>query len=608
MSASASISTVPPLSVVILAAGKGTRMKSDLPKVLHPLGSLTLVERVVQTALALNPARCWVIVGYAQDQIRAALANYEVEFIEQTEQRGTGHALQQVIPYLQKAEDDLLVLYGDLPLLQVDTLRSLVQTRRDLGVSATLLTTQVHDPTGYGRVFCNDQQQVLEIVEHRDCTAQQRLNTRINGGIYCFRWPDLVEVLPQISPNNQQGEYYLTDTVALLPRVVAMDVADPQEILGVNDRVQLSQAQGILQNRIKIHWMQQGVTLIDPSSITIDESVDLEPDVVIEPQSHLRGKTVIRAGTRVGPGSLVIDSTIGSHCQILYSTVNQAQLGDQVTIGPYAHIRPQSQIADHCRIGNFVEVKNATIGSHTNAAHLSYIGDADLGEQVNVGAGTIIANYDGYAKHPTQIGDRSKTGANSVLIAPLTVGQDVTIAGGSTITDDLPDDCLAIARARQVIKPGWQLSRLRADTFAPKPKPQPSGVGLKIHVLRLNPGEDLKAELSQFTHDQELQAACILTTVGSLSRAALRWAAQESTQILEERFEIVSLVGSLCPDGVHLHMALSDQRGKTLGGHVQEGCQIYTTAEIVIGECTGYRFSRASDPTTGYQELQFELR
>ncbi len=595
-----------PLSIVILAAGKGTRMRSDRPKVLHQLGSLTLVERVVQTALALHPIRCWVIVGYAQEQIRAALSAYPVEFIEQIEQRGTGHAVQQVIPHLQGAEDDLLVMYGDLPLLQVETLRSLIQTRRETEVSATLLTAQVQDPTGYGRVFCDAQERVLQIVEHRDCTPQQRQHQRINGGIYCFHWPDLVPVLPQLSNDNQQGEYYLTDTVALLPQVVAMNVADPQEIMGVNDRVQLSQAEQILQQRIKLHWMGQGVTLIDPVSITIGESVQLEADVVIEPQSHLRGRTQIRAGTRIGPGSLVIDSTIGSHCQILYSTVNQAHLGDQITVGPYAHVRPQSQIADHCRVGNFVEVKNASVGSQTNAAHLSYIGDAELGEQVNIGAGTIIANYDGYAKHHTIIGDRSKTGANSVLIAPLTVGTGVTIAAGSTITDDLPDDCLAIARARQVIKPGWKLSRLKStDQQSSRPRSQPVP-DLQVLVIRLNPEQDLKQALQQFTQDQQLTAGFILTTVGSLHQAALRFAGQESTQILTGRFEILSLVGSLSPDGVHLHMAIADHQGQTRGGHVQTGCLIYTTAEIVIGTSPSYRFSRAWDPKTGYLELQIE--
>ncbi len=615
------------LAIAILAAGKGTRMKSDLPKVLHRLGSLSLVERVIQTVLTLNPDRCLVVVGYAQEQIRKALAAYPVEFVEQIQQLGTGHAVQQLIPALQDFQGDLLILNADAPLLQAETLRSLLHTHRQQQSAVTLLSAIVNDPTGYGRVFCDQSDRVQQIVEHRDCTPEQRQNPRINSGVYCFRWSDLVQVLPQLRAENQQKEYYLTDVISLLCSATAVDVADPREIAGINDRVQLSHAYTILQDRIKTHWMKAGVTLIDPDSITIDDQVQLAPDTIIEPQTHLRGETIIGSGCRIGPGSLVEHSRIGANCQILFSVVRDSEIGDQTTLGPYAHVRGQSQIADQCRIGNFVEIKNTSVEAKTNAAHLAYLGDAKVGAQVNIGAGTIIANYDGIQKHRTQIGDRSKTGANSVLIAPLTVGQDVTIAAGSTITHDLPDDCLAIARARQIVKPGWRLQPKDHSNSTPNPASASdlssdppvsqvasvtsgssvAGKNLQIHTLRLNPDQDLKQAIVQYTLDQKIKAGFILTTVGSLKQAALRFADQSETEIRLGRFEILLLAGTLCLDGVHLHLALADSSGQTLGGHLQSGCLIYTTAEIVIGESPTHHFSRELDPMTGFQELQIKV-
>ncbi len=464
----------PALSIAILAAGKGTRMRSSQPKVLHKLGSLSLVERVVQTTLALQPHHCFVIVGYAQEHIRAALADYPVDFVEQTEQLGTGHAVQQLLPYLQQTTDDLLVINADVPLLRSDTLKALVESHQTTQASATILTAQLQDPTGYGRVFCNEFDQITAIIEHRDCTPQQQQNRRVNAGVYCFKWPDLNQVLPQLSNQNQQNEYYLTDVMALLPQVQALDVSDTQEIGGINDRIQLAQAYKILQDRIKSYWMKAGVTLIDPDSITIDDTVQIDPDVIIEPQTHLRGDCLIHTGSHLGPGSLIENSVIGYNCRVLFSTVADSQIGNYTTVGPYANIRQQSQIAEQCRIGNFVEVKKAAIQKQTNAAHLAYLGDALLGEDVNIGAGTVLANYDGRQKHTTIIGNRSKTGANSVLVAPVTVGDDVTIAAGSTINQDLPNDCLAIARSRPVIKPGWRLKSPAEEATSPPSSPSSS--------------------------------------------------------------------------------------------------------------------------------------
>jgi bifunctional UDP-N-acetylglucosamine pyrophosphorylase / glucosamine-1-phosphate N-acetyltransferase len=445
------------IAVAILAAGKGTRMKSSLPKVLHPLGGRSLVERVLMSATDLKPSRSLVIVGYEADQVRSDLqAQPHVEFIEQTQQLGTGHAVQQILPHLEGFDGDLLVLNGDVPLLRPQTLQNLLQTHQANGNAATILTAQLDNPTGYGRVFCDQNNRLQEIIEHRDCTPEQRQNQRINAGIYCFRWSALAEVLPRLTADNDQQEYYITDAINYLEPVMVVDAEDEQEILGINDRKQLATAAKVLQDRVKDHWMAAGVNLIDPDSITIDETVILNADVVIEPQTHLRGKTIIEAGCRLGPGSLIEDSHIGANATVLYSVISDSQVGEQTRIGPYAHLRNQAQVGSNCRVGNFVELKQSHIGERTNIAHLSYLGNATLGKQVNIGAGTITANYDGRQKHETHIGDRTKTGSNTVLVAPLTLGPDVNIAAGSTVTEDVAGDALVIARAKQVVKPGWQ--------------------------------------------------------------------------------------------------------------------------------------------------------
>ena len=448
------------VAVAILAAGRGTRMKSQLPNVLHPLGGSSLVERVLTCADSVQPQRRLVIVGYGGELVQQALTHLpEVEFVEQAQQLGTGHAIQQLMPHLQGFEGSLLVLNGDVPLLRPQTLTALLQTHETHRNAATILTAQMPDPKGYGRVFCDGQNIVTQIVEDRDCTPAQRQNRRVNAGIYCFDWSALAQVLPSLQANNQQQEYYLTDAVNFLSPVMAVDVEDYQEILGINDRKQLAAAYQILQDRIKDDWMRAGVTLIDPDSITIDDTVQLSADLVIEPQTHLRGKTTIGSGCRIGPGSLIENSQIGENVTVLYSVISDSRVNANSQIGPYTHLRGHVDVGAGCRIGNFVELKQAQIGDRTNVAHLSYLGDASLGNQVNVGAGTITANYDGFKKHRTQIGDRTKTGSNTVLVAPITIGQDVTIAAGSTVTEDVPDDCLVVARSRQVVKPGWRLKK-----------------------------------------------------------------------------------------------------------------------------------------------------
>ncbi|BAY11921.1 bifunctional UDP-N-acetylglucosamine diphosphorylase/glucosamine-1-phosphate N-acetyltransferase GlmU [Calothrix sp. NIES-2098] len=443
--------------VAILAAGRGTRMKSQLPKVLHSLGGRSLVERVINTVEPLSPSRRLAIVGYQAEEVKAAIQSIPgLEFVEQTVQQGTGHAIQQLLPHLEDYTGDLIVLNGDVPLLSTQTLKNLLQTHQEHQNAATILTAYLPDPKGYGRVFCDSENIVQQIVEDKDCTTAQRQNRRVNAGVYCFSWQNLAKVLPNLEANNSQKEYYLTDAVTQVGKVMAVDVEDYQEILGINDRLQLANAYEILQRRVKEKWMVAGVTLIDPSSITIDDTVELEPDVIIEPQTHLRGDTVIKAGSHIGPGSLIENSHLGENVTVQYSVVKGSIVQAGTQIGPYTHLRGQVQVGAGCRVGNFVELKNTQLGDRTNVAHLSYLGDTTAGTKVNIGAGTITANYDGIKKHPTKIGDRTKTGANSVLVAPVTLGNDVYVAAGSTVTKDVPDDTLVIARARQVVKPGWR--------------------------------------------------------------------------------------------------------------------------------------------------------
>ena len=444
------------LAVAVLAAGKGTRMKSALPKVLQPLAGATLVERVLASAANLQPDRRLLIVGHQADRVEEQLAAIGgLEFVLQQPQNGTGHAVQQLLPVLQGFEGELLVLNGDVPLLRAETIESLVNGHRQSGADVTLLTARLEDPTGYGRVFVDADGKVSAIVEHRDCSEEQRSNNLTNAGIYCFNWQALAEVLPKLSTDNGQGELYLTDTVAMLAKAMHVEVADPDEVNGINNRKQLAQCEAVLQQRLRDQWMAEGVTFVDPGSCTLSEDCRFGRDVVIEPQTHLRGSCRIGDNCRLGPGSLLDNAELGNDVSVLHSVVREATVGNGVAIGPFAHLRPAADIADGCRIGNFVEVKKSQVGAGSKINHLSYIGDASLGENVNVGAGTITANYDGVRKHRTVIGEGSKTGANSVLVAPVTLGSKVTVGAGSTITKDVPDGALAIGRAKQLSKEGW---------------------------------------------------------------------------------------------------------------------------------------------------------
>ncbi|MEY3928476.1 MAG: bifunctional UDP-N-acetylglucosamine diphosphorylase/glucosamine-phosphate N-acetyltransferase [Cyanobacteriota bacterium] len=445
------------LAVAVLAAGKGTRMKSDLPKVLQPLAGATLVERVLASCRSLRPERQLLIVGHQAERVEASLSAWGgLEFVLQQPQNGTGHAVQQLLEPLADFDGELLVLNGDVPLLREQTIADLLQRHRASGAAVTLLTARLTDPTGYGRVFADAEGQVSAIVEHRDCSEAQRRNTLINAGIYCFDWRRLAKVLPQLRSDNDQGELYLTDTVAMLSPAMHVEVADADEINGINDRLQLAQCEAVIQDRLRCHWMREGVTFVDPGSCTLSDGTRFGRDVVVEPQCHFRGDSVIGDGCRIGPGSLIDNARLADRVEVVYSVVRQATVAEGCAIGPFAQLRPGAELEADCRVGNFVEIKNSHIGSGSKVNHLSYIGDADLGTAVNVGAGTITANYDGVRKHRTVIGSGSKTGANSVLVAPIALGANVTVGAGSTLTKDVPAGALAIGRARQLVKENWQ--------------------------------------------------------------------------------------------------------------------------------------------------------
>ncbi len=446
------------LAVAVLAAGKGTRMKSDLPKVLQPLAGATLVERVLSSCRSLDPQRQLLIVGHKAERVEQSLSAHSgLEFVLQQPQNGTGHAVQQLLQPLGDFEGDLLVLNGDVPLLREQTIAALLERHRASGAAVTLLSARLDNPTGYGRVFADGEGHVSAIVEHRDCSEAQRTNNLTNAGIYCFNWRQLAAVLPQLRTDNDQGELYLTDTVAMLKPAMHLEVADADEISGINDRQQLAQCEAVIQDRLRRHWMDEGVTFVDPASCTLSDGTRFGRDVVVEPQCHFRGSTSVGHGCRIGPGSLLENASVGEQVEIVYSVVRDATVASGCAIGPYAQLRPGAQLAEDCRVGNFVEIKKSRLGRGSKVNHLSYIGDAELGEQVNVGAGTITANYDGVNKHRTVIGAGSKTGANSVLVAPITLGANVTVGAGSTLTKDVPAGALALGRAKQLVKENWQL-------------------------------------------------------------------------------------------------------------------------------------------------------
>jgi bifunctional UDP-N-acetylglucosamine pyrophosphorylase/glucosamine-1-phosphate N-acetyltransferase len=452
------------LTVVILAAGEGKRMRSRRPKALHSVGGRPLIAYPVGSARALG-GRILLVVGRESDELHQAVGVGEVLFVEQKEPRGTGHALLQCRGVLPESAGTVLVLPGDVPLLSEATLRRLLTRHAETGAAATLLTSKVADPAGYGRVL-RDKGRVVAIVEDRDALPEQRKIREIGTSVYCFHPRLLWSALDQVKPDNDQGEFYLTDVIAILAqqghRVEALTTEDPDECLGVNDRKQLAHVAALLRSRILDRLLAGGVTLLDPETTYVDDTVSVGPDSMIYPGVVLEGATTIGEECVIGLGSYIVGSRIGDRVTLRpYCVLADSVVEDDAALGPFCHLRPLSRVGAGAKVGNFVELKKAGIGRRSKVPHLSYVGDATVGEDVNIGAGTITCNYDGEAKHETRIGDRAFVGTNSSLVAPVTIGEGAYVGAGSTITEDVPPGALAVGRGRQVIKEGWVPRRRR---------------------------------------------------------------------------------------------------------------------------------------------------
>lgn len=443
---------------VVLAAGQGTRMKSKLYKVLHPVCGKPMVQHVIDQVTKLHIEQIVTVIGHGAEKVKAELGG-QSRYVLQDEQLGTGHAVLQAKDILGKSCGTTLVVCGDTPLIKAETMEALFKHHEETGAKVTVLTAQALDPAGYGRIVRNETGLVEKIVEHKDASDEERLISEINTGTYCFDNQALFAALNEVKNDNVQGEYYLPDVIEILKNkgeiVSAYKTADFEETLGVNDRVALAEAERIMRQRINKQHMQNGVTIIDPLTTYIGSDVEIGADTVVMPGSMINGKTTIGSDCKIGPNSEIKDCRIGNATVIRQSVAYESQIGSGVNIGPFAHIRPQSDILDDVKIGNFVEIKKAVFGKGSKASHLSYIGDAEVGSDVNIGCGSITVNYDGKNKYLTKIEDGVFVGCNSNLIAPVTVGKGAYIAAGSTITENVPGDALALARARQINKENY---------------------------------------------------------------------------------------------------------------------------------------------------------
>lgn len=447
-----------PIAGIILAAGKGTRMKSDLPKALQPVCGLPMVEHVGRAMQSAGIARPIVVVGHVGEAVIGALGD-RYDYVWQREQLGTGHAALMAKDLLTEFDGAVIIAPGDAPLLDADVFTKLVEAHTKAKAACTVATAEIAEPKGYGRIVRGEDGNVTGIVEEKDATPEQRKIREVNSAVYCFDSKALLEALPKIRNNNAQGEYYLPDVLSYLSgqgkTVTAVSFEDPGLLVGVNDRWQLALADKELRHRILKAHALRGVTLKDIDTIFIGPDVKIGVDSVIEPNVYLEGEVTIGAGCLIGPGTKLINSQIGNRTTILMSHVNSAEIGSDVWIGPFANLREGTRVKDGVKIGDFVEIKNSTLEPGAKLPHLSYIGDAQIGERTNVGAGTITCNYDGFSKSKTVLGADVFVGSNSTLVAPVTVGDRSMIAAGSVVTDDVAEDSGAFGRARQVTKEGW---------------------------------------------------------------------------------------------------------------------------------------------------------
>ena len=440
---------------IILAAGKGTRMKSDLPKVLHKVAGISMLEHVFRSVNAIDPEKTVTVVGHKAELVEQVLAG-QTDFVRQTEQLGTGHAVMMAEPVLENLTGQTLVIAGDTPLITGESLKNLIDFHINHKNVATILTAEADNPFGYGRIVRNQHDEVLKIVEQKDASDFEQQIKEINTGTYVFDNARLFEALKNINTNNAQGEYYITDVIGIFrengEKVGAYTLKDFDESLGVNDRVALATAEGIMRRRINQQHMVNGVSFVNPHATYIDVDVEIAPEVQVEANVTLKGQTKIGAETILTNGTYIVDSVIGERAVITNSMIEESSVEDGVTVGPYAHIRPGSSLAKDVHVGNFVEVKGSSIGENTKAGHLTYIGNSEVGANVNFGAGTITVNYDGQKKYKTIIGDNVFVGSNSTIIAPVELGDNSLVGAGSTITKDVPADAIALGRGRQINK------------------------------------------------------------------------------------------------------------------------------------------------------------
>ena len=456
-----------PVAAIILAAGKSTRMRSRMPKPLHPLCGLPMTAHVIRACQRAGIERIVVVVGHEADAVKAGLGS-EVEYALQDNPRGTGDAVNSAKDLLGDWAGTIVILVGDMPLLPVASLETLLARHRESHAAATLLTALSEDATGYGRIVRDSSGNFVRIVEQKDASPEEQKIREWNPSIYAFQGPELWRALAEVRPNNAQGEYYLTDTVGILAAqgkpVLAVPAADARLVVGINNRVELANVAEIMRLKILNEMMLSGVSITDPASTYIDVGVTIGQDTVIEPNTHLLRGTTIGEQCVIGPSTRIERSALGNNVRVVMSQITESVLGDGVKVGPFAHLRPNTRLAENVKIGDFVEVKNSTLGVGAQASHLSYIGDADIGAGVNIGAGAITCNYDGVHKYRTVVGDGAFIGSNSTLIAPVTIGAGAFVAAGSPITEDAPPGALAVARVRPTIKPDWASKRKAAQS------------------------------------------------------------------------------------------------------------------------------------------------
>jgi bifunctional UDP-N-acetylglucosamine pyrophosphorylase/glucosamine-1-phosphate N-acetyltransferase len=459
-----------PLSTVILAAGEGTRMRSSLPKVLHPIAGRPLIEHAVRAAAGLEPDELVVVVGHGREAVGEHLRHLDtvlgrsVTTAVQESQKGTGHAVSCALDAVSAAAaGTVLVTYGDVPLLDTETLSGLLAEHHERGNAVTVLTAVVDDPTGYGRIVRDDAGEVTGIVEHKDADADQRAITEINSGVYAFDGAVLADALTRLSTDNAQGELYLTDVLGIARadgrRVGAVVVSDPWLTEGVNDRVQLSALAAELNRRLVERWQRTGVTVIDPATTWLDADVQLARDVVLRPNVQLHGRTTVGEGAEIGPDTTLTDVNVGAGATVVRTHGNEAVVGAGAQVGPFAYLRPGTKLGDEGKIGTFVETKKADIGRGTKVPHLTYVGDATIGEYSNIGASSVFVNYDGVQKHHTVVGSYVRTGSDTMFIAPVTVGDGAYSGAGTVIRRNVPPGALAVSGAPQRNIEGWVVRR-----------------------------------------------------------------------------------------------------------------------------------------------------